>query len=157
MNSISKLIANFSFIVIRIQISVVYLHAAVSKLSIQEWLNGTVIYYWFTHNNFGVNDAILPAILPLLENNWSVFLITWAVLVLELMLFAAILAPIKIKRVLLPLGVTFHFFTFIIHGLGTFFLAMTAALILYLSKMANPIAISRMHFNFGLKKLSHYH
>lgn len=34
--------------VIRFQVSIIYFHAFVAKVSIEEWLDGTILYYWFT-------------------------------------------------------------------------------------------------------------
>lgn len=145
-NSFKNLIANFIIRVIRIQVSIIYLHAAVAKFNVPEWVDGTVIYYWFTHNTFGVNLALRPLILSLIESNWFVLLITWFTLILELSLFAAIFAPQRIRSVLLPIGIIFHVLIFVIHGLGTFAFAMIAALLLYLSPMHKD-------FNIRLKNL----
>lgn len=130
--SFNNLIANVGLTVIGLQVSVIYLHAAIAKVSITEWLNGTVIYYWFTHNTFGLNPILEPLILPIITNNYLVYFITWCVLVLELSLFACILANHRIKKTLFICGVFFHFLIFLVHGLGSFALAMTSALILYL-------------------------
>lgn len=139
---LKNLAANFIIRVIRIQVCIIYLHAAAAKFNVPEWIDGTVVYYWFTHNTFGVNLTLQPIILPIIENNFLVFSITWATLILESSLFAGIFASQRIRLVLLQAGIIFHFLIFIIHGLGSFGLAITAALILYLS----PI-----HKEFNLK------
>lgn len=131
-NSLKNLTTNFILKIIRIQICIVYLHAAIEKLKINEWIDGTVIYYWFTHNTFGVNLSLRPTIMPIIENNWIVFSIAWFTLILELSLFAGICAPQKIRSILFPIGITFHSLIFVVHGLGSFGIAMIAALLLYL-------------------------
>jgi|GEM_PF-3000998 len=62
-----------------------------------------------------------------------VTLVTWGTLVFEFALSSALFIDNKkAKLVLFFLGVSFHFFIFVNHGLATFFLAMTSALVLYL-------------------------
>ena len=46
------------YIVIMLQISVIYFHAGIDKIKVEEWLNGTATYYWFTHSIFGVSAFI---------------------------------------------------------------------------------------------------
>jgi len=131
--SITKnLIANISHKVIRVQVCIVYLHAVIAKLELQEWIDGTIIYYWFTHITFGLNSFLRPIILPIVTNNILVFSTTWTVLTLELILFTCIFSNQNLRYLMLFLGLFFHFLIFIVHGLGTFGLSMSAALILYL-------------------------
>ena len=82
-------------IVIKIQVSVVYFHAATAKLSVEEWTNGTALYYWFTHDVFGMGSFLEPLLMPLLLNPVLLTLMTWSVIIFEILLFAACLMSKK--------------------------------------------------------------
>jgi antimicrobial peptide system SdpB family protein len=123
---------NLYYLLIILQVSVVYLHAATGKLLKDDWLDGTCLYYWTTNNMFGAplwmqefyNMITLSSFTPIAA---------WSVILLELGLFASILATNRyIKRFFLISGLLFHFSILITHGLVAFFFAMFAALVLYL-------------------------
>ncbi|RKO68305.1 hypothetical protein D7322_27920 [Sphingobacterium puteale] len=55
--------------------------------------------------------------------------ISWGTLFIEILLELGILAAKRTKYKLFILDVIFHFLIFLIHGLGSFFLAMTGGLL----------------------------
>ncbi|WET67879.1 sporulation-delaying protein SdpB family protein [Sphingobacterium sp.] len=120
------------FQIISLQMSVLYFFAGSDKLNVLEWKNGSALYYWFNHNLFGANNIILSMFTPIVNNPYISPLLNWAVILLEILLFGAIFMNEKQRLRLLPWGISFHFLIFLVHGLPTFFLAMTAGLILYL-------------------------
>jgi antimicrobial peptide system SdpB family protein len=129
---LTNLFTNIIFILILLQVSVVYFHAGAGKLNVEEWLNGTCLYFWTTNNVFGAPEFLQP-ILNFFTLSRMAPLFTWLVIFLELGLFACILATNhKIKLVFLILGVAFHFAIFVTHGLASFFFSTSGALILYL-------------------------
>jgi antimicrobial peptide system SdpB family protein len=129
-----KLVAWSCIAVICLQISIIYFHACVSKFAVPEWSNGTAVYYWATHNIFGVSYSIKSVVSDLLSNSVIIILITWGTLLLELLLFAWIFVRRNRWnwRILFIAGVGFHFMIIVFHGLVSFFIAMLGALILYL-------------------------
>lgn len=133
-NFIQIFTRNVFFLLISIQVCVIYLHAFVGKLFVEEWVNGTAVYYWFTHNHFGVSPSLLPFTKEIFSNNIVVTLVTWGTLVLEFFLAACILLDKKDNKrfLFLLLGITFHLNIIFIHGLVSFFFTMTSALIIYL-------------------------
>ncbi len=129
-----NIFCNTFFFLVKLQMAVIYLHAATGKLGQEEWLTGTPLYYWFTHNTFGASPSIYTVIEFFTLSKYTPVL-TWSVLFLELGLFACILATDKgIKQIFLFLGIGFHFMIIVIHGLPSFFFAMLAGLLLYLDK-----------------------
>ncbi|RAJ19878.1 sporulation-delaying protein SdpB family protein [Pedobacter cryoconitis] len=126
------LIANCFHIIIKLQICLLYFHAAIGKMPNQEWSNGTAVYYWFNDPIFGMSEWIRPILDPILANPIGVAMITWSSILLEVLLFMSILMSNRAKYFFLILGLTFHFFIIIIHGLISFFFAMSAGLLLYL-------------------------
>lgn len=135
--------AQTGLLLIRFQVSVIYLFAAVLKLRAAEWANGTALYYWWTHPKFGtwgpfrwLTDLVGPTrlVVPL----------TWGVLVLELCLAFALLAPVRFRNHLLPVAVLFHVGIALLHGLPTFALTMSAALVLYLRPAWRPFSLPEL-------------
>ncbi|HXS35870.1 MAG TPA: hypothetical protein VN721_04170 [Flavipsychrobacter sp.] len=123
---------NVYYFLIRIQVAIIYLHAATGKLGKESWLDGTGLYYWASSNMFGA-PKYLETVSNYITLSSIVPIITWSVIIVELGLFACILATDKkIKNVFLFLGIVFHLAIMIIFGLVTFFFSMLAALVLYL-------------------------
>ena len=118
------------------------------KLYNNEWKDGTCAYYWFTNNVFGA-PLYLQKFYNLLTLSSFTPIITWSVIILELGLFACILATNKnIKKTFLILGLLFHFSIAITHGLVTFFCSMAAALILYLDDENKIYQYCARKFNY---------
>lgn len=129
-----KLLCWSCYFIIILQISIIYFHACIAKLAVPEWLNGTAVYYWATHNIFGVNNALKDTMIYLLSYSIFVILATWGTILLELLLFSWIFMKRNTWnwKILLLIGILFHFMIVFFHGLVSFFLAMLGALILYL-------------------------
>jgi len=132
--------AETGLLLIRVQVAVIYLFAAVLKFPTEEWANGTALYYWWTHPKFGawgpfrwLTDRIGQTLL--------VVPITWGVLVLELSLALALLAPTRFRTRLLPIALFFHLGIAFIHGMPSFALTMSAALVLYLWPTWRPFPL----------------
>jgi antimicrobial peptide system SdpB family protein len=119
-------------VIIQIQMAIVYFDAGVEKFKVPEWLDGTATYYWINHNAFGAPNWLHAIIGGLFTNSITITLITWGVIVLEILLFTAFFRSEADKRMFFFLGIFFHFLIFIVHGLFTFWIAMTAGLIIYL-------------------------
>lgn len=141
-------ILNFGFYSsIRIQACVIYLFAFSEKTSVSEWKNGTVLYYWFSDPIFGANDFIFKMIEPILKSSF-IGVFTWGVLLLEVVLAMGIIANKKYWKFLLLMGISFHFCIWIIHGLFSFFLTMTALLILYFRPLNYPFNFTFIKKNY---------
>lgn len=125
------IISNTLFYVIKLQVCVIYFHAAIGKIGVNQWLDGTAPYYWFNHPVFGMSSWLKPLLNPFLTNSYFVFLLSWGVIVWELILAAAIFMEKKHYKRLFIIAVGFHFLIVVVHGLFSFFFAMTGALCLY--------------------------
>ena len=145
-NPFARLIAISTCWVIRLQVAVIYLHAATGKFGVEEWVNGTAVYYWFNHTFFRMPEWIEPFLQPLLTYSLPVFLMTWGAMVFELILFLGLTMPQKQRALLLKAGLLFHFFILLIHGLISFYFAMAAALVLYLRPWDKPFNVSVFNF-----------
>jgi antimicrobial peptide system SdpB family protein len=133
-NIYKSTISNLAVLLIKIQIAVVYFHASTGKFFVNEWINGTAIYYWFSSSNFGAPYVILDIIDPFLRNPYFITFTTWLVIILELLLATSIFSiNYKYKKLLLWIGLLFHFGIIVIHGLFSFFFTMAASLVLLLA------------------------
>jgi len=122
------------YAVMTLQVSIIYFHAGVAKLNVQEWVNGTAVYYWFTHDVFGVPDNLRIFVAHILSDTFAVTTVTWGTIVLEILLFGWIFMK-RNKwnwKVLFVLGFVFHLSIALVHGLISFMYAMLGALVIYL-------------------------
>lgn len=129
--SILNLISISFLFLLQLQMSIVYLHAAVGKFGHNEWANGTAIYYWLNHSYFGMSQY-MNFFNVLLTNSYVVTFLTYGTLILELALFLALFAGKNYKLILLFIAIFFHFIIIFSLGIFSFFFAMAGGLILYL-------------------------
>ena len=127
---------------IKIQVAFIYLDSVFLKLHIKEWRDGSVIYYWFNHNFFGLSTPFSNALKPLFERLPLSIGIAWGTLLFEASMAFALLFPGKVKRGLLKCGIIFHFLILLIHGFALLFFAMSAALFLYLYPAKKGFALN---------------
>lgn len=136
-NSINNRYKNFTayivFIIVELQVAILYLQASIEKpYKVQEWVDGTAVYYWLNHNVFGAPDAFLLWFNPILDNPIFLSFLTWGAIIFELSLFGAFFMTRNRRVKFLKFAIAFHFSIIIFHGLPSFFFAMAGALILYL-------------------------
>lgn len=115
-----------------LQMSIVYFFAAVEKFPVEEWKEGTAMYYWATDPNFGATGFRLVILEFLTTNPFFVVALTWGTLLLELLLAAGWMATPKVKKWLLIAGIVFHGGIAVFMGLISFVLIMFGGLMLYL-------------------------
>ena len=127
-----SIIAWFAMILIALQISVLYFQAATAKFNVEEWANGTSMFYWIQNPIFGISKQLSDLLMPLFANAIIVTITTYGALLLEILLFMAIAMKPSQQSVLMWMGIAFHLAILILFGLVSFFFAMSAALILYL-------------------------
>ena len=128
---LKRIVSNTFFLLIKIQVAILYFHSALGKLEVQQWLNGTAIYYWINHPIFGISDWFKSTANYFFTNSYIAFIVSWGVIIFELVLAAGLLLNRKCFKQLFIAGVIFHFFIIIFHGLPSFFLAMFSMLTLY--------------------------
>jgi antimicrobial peptide system SdpB family protein len=135
-----------TYLLIRIQIAAIYFHSAAGKVTVEEWRNGTAIYYWFTDPAFGVPPWIASGLLPMLESGIVVTAITWGTVLLELFLFAGLVMDKRGWPYLLWLGIALHVGIALLIGLPAFSTAMIGVLILYLRPLEQRFQFESFRF-----------
>lgn len=131
MTRLKNIFSNSVFYLIKIQVSVIYFQSAIGKLSVSQWINGTAPYYWFNHPVFGMAAWLKPIFNPIITNNYGALIISWSIMIFELVLALAIFIHKKYYKTLFIAAIIFHFFIIIIHGLFSFFFAMAGSLCIY--------------------------
>jgi len=134
---IASIAAQTGEVLVRAQVAIIYLFAAVSKLAVEEWANGTALFYVWRGTRFGTAGYLRP-LTDWLGRTVLVVPLTWSVLLLELCLAAALVAPLRFRVRLLPVAILFHVGIAVFHGLPTFALTMSAALVLHLRPWWRP-------------------
>lgn len=126
------LFLEFEFLIM-LQICVVYLHSSLGKFAVLEWMDGTAIWYWFTHEVFGTNYFLLDIVKLLLRNKYIIYSISWGVIVLELLIAMMLFVPKQnfIPKLVFPFGIALHIGIIFIHGLFSFGIVMIGCLIFY--------------------------
>src|SRR5690606_13118926 len=94
--SVLNIISIFFLFLIKVQMAIIYFHAAVGKFSHSEWANGTALYYWLNHSFFGMPEY-LSFTNNFLSNSYFIILATFGVLIIEILLFLAIFSNHKYK------------------------------------------------------------
>ena len=140
-DELKRILALSSLIAIRIQVAGIYLHTSLAKFRVEEWADGTALYYWWTDPTIGVADWLRPFLMPMLTHS-SVALLTWGAILLELTLFMGLVMPRAYRSVLLVAGIAFHVAIAIMMGLISFSMAMFAALVLYLRPVEKEFALA---------------
>lgn len=150
-NRMTNLISICFLYIIRIQVAIIYLHASIGKFSHIEWADGTALYYWLNQSFFGL-PSYLTFLNYFLENHLFVTILTYGVLIFELMLFLGLFATIRYRKKILLAGLLFHFSIILFHGIFSFFFSISAALILYLYPTYENLDIK--HFVYKLQVFS---
>jgi antimicrobial peptide system SdpB family protein len=100
-----RLLALSALLAVRVQVAGIYFHAAVGKLRVQEWTDGTALYYWFIDPDFGAPRPLLWVLRPVLIHGTTLALMTWGSMLLEFSLFMALVMPKSAWGFFLRLGI----------------------------------------------------
>lgn len=136
-------ILNHAFLfIVKMQVCLLYFEASVGKFKVDEWANGTAIYYWLNQSWFGTPGYLKPLTDMVITNTYGVTIITWGTLIFELVLFTGFFMSKNRKQFLFPVAVGFHFLILILFGLFSFFFAMFGALVFYLADISKNYEFS---------------
>ncbi|NRQ31658.1 HTTM domain-containing protein [Nonomuraea sp. NN258] len=128
----ASLVAWSALLVIRLQVAGIYLQASMAKLGREEWADGTAMYYWLSDPMFGSAGWAAPLLGPVLAHPVGVTLFTWGAVAIEFALVFGLVARGNGLPYLLAAGLFLHASIALLMGLGSFALAMSGALVLYL-------------------------
>lgn len=147
---VARVVAYAGLLLIQLQVAVVYFQSSVAKLGVQEWADGTAMFYFFQHPLFGAPPWLRPLTDAVTGSGPGVAVVTWAPITVEFALALGILLRPPAKRVLLMVGLVFHASIALAMGLVSFDAAMSGALLLYLLpighhvRFAVPATVARL-------------
>lgn len=126
-------IARSSVLALKVQVSIVYLVACVSKLATEAWTEGSALYYWTRIPAFGTPNWLEGLVFATTGNPVISVLLTWGTLLLEFTLGVSLLLPLRFKlNMLLPAGFLLHGAILFVMGIASFSIAMFGALLILL-------------------------
>lgn len=111
---------------LRLQVFWIYVTASVAKFSVEEWADGSALYYVTRQVFFGVDGPLEPVVLALTSHPFSELLLTWGSLALELTVAVLILFPYRYRRYAVVLSMSFHVGIIVVIGLWSFGMVMIA-------------------------------
>jgi antimicrobial peptide system SdpB family protein len=136
----SSFVVHVAWVLVRIQVMVVYLHSAVTKFEVPEWLRGTAVYYWTHDTTVGVPGWLRGFSASVLSSRAVSGALTRGAIVLEFAMVVAFVVPKRWWRPFFWLGVTFHVMIALGLGIVSFSVTMIGALVLYLRPVEEPFS-----------------
>jgi antimicrobial peptide system SdpB family protein len=129
----NKIITYLTIQILKIQVSIIYFDAAISKLFAPSWTEGTAIFYFINDPITGATGIRQYLLNSFLDVPLLLVLSTYSVIFLELLLALNIFNKNqKTKEIVFKAGIIFHIFIFLTFGIFTFAIAMFSALIILL-------------------------
>lgn len=114
---------------IKCQMTVVYLNAAIHKMGTEDWLEGSELYYLL--GGYFEPSGVLKFIYGVIvDQPFLGVAATWSSMLIELFLGATILMAARWKKVALIVGLVFHLGILAFLGIASFQIAMIAGLII---------------------------
>lgn len=138
--SVFKVLAYVGLTLVWVQVCVIYFHAAVGKFPVEEWANGTVLWYWFHDPTFAPAEPLRTVMLWIVGSAVGGALLAYGSLATELLLALALFAGARFRAVMLIGGGLFHLGIAVSFGLWSFSTTMLAALLLYLVRPSSRTA-----------------
>ncbi|MDX3853408.1 sporulation-delaying protein SdpB family protein [Streptomyces sp. AK02-01A] len=133
----------------QLQMSILYFQSSVAKFSHAEWADGSAMYYWANDPSFGAPSWLRPLLDPFVTTPLWVALLTWVPLLIELSLAASLLLPLKVRKVLLVVGLAFHLSIAVMTGLWSFAAAMWGGLALLCLPLGTSLSLRKAHAPTG--------
>jgi len=123
---------NIILLFARMQICYIYFQTFYKKIALNEWSNGTAIWYYLQKPNYFDNDEDLRRMILdfVLHNDKLLVISTWTVLLIELSLAFTLFVKQENRIYLFLLGLLLHTGIAIFMGLFSFAVVMISALIL---------------------------
>ncbi|RAS57160.1 antimicrobial peptide system SdpB family protein [Lentzea atacamensis] len=113
---------------LRLQLSVIYLGAVVSKLSDPLWRQGSAMFVIVNYPQAGFSASVRDLLEPVLRTYWVVAAVSWSVIGAQLVLVVLLWSGARARWWALALGSGFHVGIMFLMSLAVFGLAMIGVL-----------------------------
>lgn len=124
------IVASFTQLAGLIQTLFVYFHSSIAKFGVEEWADGTALWYWSRQNVFGFPGYLREITDKIFSLGWVVGSFTYGVLVLEFYLGLSVFMRWQWKAVAFVLGILFHLIIALTLGLISFAFSAWGLLVL---------------------------
>ena len=129
------LLAFYSFLLFKVQVAFVYANAAIAKIRVDNWANGTEVYYDLISPFFGLTGLRQILFAPILASPAFITFLTWGTIAVELYIAAATFASDKWKSTAILAAVFLHGGIALFMGITSFSLTMLTVVIFALLPM----------------------
>lgn len=119
-------LAYLSFWALRLQIAYLYADSAIAKMGVEDWQNGSALYYIVRDRSFGSSGPLTPIWLWLSDQSLTTLALTWGAIAIELAIALFTLLDARWRLAAFWLGLALHALTFLSMGLFSFSLVMVA-------------------------------
>jgi antimicrobial peptide system SdpB family protein len=113
-------------LVVRLQVCIIYVVAAGSKLLDPAWRDGAALYFALQDPTYGLPASALGAVTPLLTSRWLIGLVTWTVIATQVVIAVAMLGRRQERLLAVVLVTGLHLGIIVLMGLTSFGLVMIA-------------------------------
>ncbi|MFD0635525.1 HTTM domain-containing protein [Catenulispora yoronensis] len=113
-------------LVLRAQVAIVYLSAAIMKMQHSAWRRGQALRIIMQDPQFGAPGLVRPAVDSLLRHGWLSSAAMWSTLAIEVGIGTAMLGGASARRYALGATIVLHLFIMTLMGLFGFALVMMA-------------------------------
>ncbi|MFC0432218.1 sporulation-delaying protein SdpB family protein [Kutzneria buriramensis] len=138
-------------LVIRFQLCIIYVTAAVTKLADPAWRGGSAFYFVANDPYVGIPTAASQLILPTLDTPWLIRSITWSVIAVQLFIALTIIGRRRLRSIAVFLVAALHVSIIVVMSLPSFGLIMIAfSMIAYGGEFADIAAEKREDHRRGL-------
>lgn len=115
---------------LRMQMAYIYLHSGISKISQEDWLNGSAMYYFVRDPSFGGSGLVGDLAKWITGMDLGVAFLTWTPILFEIIIALLILGNSPKRRLALCMAMILHFGIIILLGLWSFGFIMVSSVAL---------------------------
>ena len=137
-NPTARVVANTALALISFQLFVLYFQAAIAKLGVSEWVEGTAMWYLLNEPSFGLGAHGASRFANLVAHAPVTAALTWTPLLIELAIAACQLGSHRARRIAIALGVVLHVAIALVMGIVSFSLVMIGALTISAARGTGP-------------------
>jgi antimicrobial peptide system SdpB family protein len=118
------------WLVLRLQMAFIYAQSGLSKLTNEDWLNGSAMYYVIRDPSFGASGLVGSIFQAVTYNPVGTALLTWGTIIGEVLLAVLLLMGPAHRRVALLLAALLHIGIVLAIGLWSFAAIMIGAVVI---------------------------
>jgi antimicrobial peptide system SdpB family protein len=125
---------------LRLQMAYIYLNASVAKTAVDDWSDGTALYYVFRGEYFGARGLFSQVFLWISANPFGALALAWGTILGEGLIALFILGGRRRQRLALALSLLLHVGIIVGIGLWTFGLIMIGGILAAAAPSLDPPA-----------------